>query len=282
MSGIGGLLRRRWKLSVLTFVLCVLAAAGAGLSASPTYSFSSTVLLLPPKINVKAEPGTVDYTRGNPLFYLGALNQTRDILIGSLSSQAQQADLAQRYPGVVVAAAPDVLGSGPVIVVEASGTSAEQVAAAAKYRVRSLPALLSGMQRGLGIAPDAMVTSNLITEDREPTVSHKSQIRMGIGAGGAIAALGLVLIAVIDTLARGRRTSSERGRGSKRKDRRDREPVPAAPTERSTDHLADLLGDPTTDPPADESPADEAVMTRRSYRAGPVTAGIGDRRDVLE
>ena len=115
MSDITSAVRRRWVLAVVCLALILLATVAAVQRSGPTYQSHATVLLVPPHIPRSQPTSGPDYTQGNPLFYLGALEQTRDVLIGSLTSRRTQAEVVRRFPGSSYDVAPDLLNSAAVV-----------------------------------------------------------------------------------------------------------------------------------------------------------------------
>ncbi|WP_141014141.1 Wzz/FepE/Etk N-terminal domain-containing protein [Nocardioides sambongensis] len=204
MQGIVEVLwRRRW-FALAAIVLTVAGAVALGLRASPSYSYSSTVLLLPPELSRVQEPDTVDYTKGNPLFYLGSLTQSRDILINGLSARDIQSDLAKAYPTTAFAIEPDILSSTPVVVITATSSSDAEASAAAAQLTAMVPTELAQLQAGLGVEEDAQITSHDVLEDTTPEVSHKGQIRQALVGGAGLALLLMLAIGAIDGLLRAR------------------------------------------------------------------------------
>ena len=216
MNDLVRLLVRRWRWTAAGLVLAVGAAIGSYALVGPTYSYTTTVLLLPPPVDSSPAPGQVDYTKGNPLFYLGALNQARDILIGTMNSRDAQEQLATDYPGTSNEISQDVLGSSPVVVITGSSGSDEQARQLVRHIAGQLPGTLRQLQSGLGVEDtSALITAHRLTQDSEPAVSHKSQVRSAILAGGGCAVLVLMLVALLDALVslRGGRHGTARGSG---------------------------------------------------------------------
>ena len=216
MGDIFGALRRQWILALLCLVLALSATLLTVQRSKPTYSYSSTLLLLPPKVSRVTDPSTPDYTHGNPLFFLNSLDQTRDILIGSMTSGETQEEVADRFGAVTYTVTPDILGSGPVIVVTAEATSDAAAAAAREELVKLVPDRLTKLQSQVGVETSAMITATAITDDATPAISHKAQVRSAITTFGALVVLALFFIGIVDALRvarsnRRRRKSAEQG-----------------------------------------------------------------------
>lgn len=211
MGSILAALRRRKVLTVLGLLLTFAAAYLGASRTGSSYSYTSSSLLLPPAISAHVPLGTVDYTRGNPLFFLSNLNQSRDILIGALTAENRVAAVTRRFPGVQYTVEPDVLGSSPVVVITTTGTSESATLRATHYLNDQLPAVLTQLQVGLGIQRDALITVHSLTQDQAPSVSHKGQVRQGITAAGGMGLLTMFGIALIDGMAMSRRKEPRQG-----------------------------------------------------------------------
>ena len=199
MSDISGSLRRRWALSVVGFGLVVGAMSLAMVGTNPAYQSEASMLLLPPPVS----PGSItgpDFTKGNPLFYLTAMDQSRDVLIGSLTSKQTQDALGRRFPGATYTVTPDVLGSSAVLALTVKSGSAAETSAMLDGLMRLVPSSLRLVQAQLGVRTDALITSQPLAKDPKPTVSHKPQIRRAIEAGAGVGLLCLFLIAAVDSI----------------------------------------------------------------------------------
>lgn len=241
------MLARRWPLAVVAVVVALGGAVHSFTSTGPTYSFTSTVLLLPPAVDTHPAPGSPDYTRGNPLFYLGALNQARDILVATLNSRDAQEKLSRSFSSAGNEISPDIVGSSPVVIVTGKGSDKTEARGVVQYVVKELPSTLKGLQSGLGVSPSAMITSNLLTEDTVPSVSHKAQIRAALLVGGVLGALALASIRFLDIMLLGRsqRKNSKGGRGQLRgvmpaaREHEDRDDAPGRDASSTLSHMAD-------------------------------------------
>jgi hypothetical protein len=204
----GTLLAALWRRRIMTLVavlLALTAGVGMALRGGPTYSYSATVLLLPPEGARHVSPGQPDYSGGNPLFFLGSLGQSRDILVGAMMTRDFQNEITAKFPGTKFAVTADILHSAPVVVITSSGPVDESASALVAALVERVPATLATLQEGLGINPSSRVTSHLLTSDRTPEISHKDQIRSGIMVIGALSLVFVFLIGAVDALLGGRR-----------------------------------------------------------------------------
>jgi len=205
MSDITSAVRRRWVLALVCLALILAATVAAVQRSGPTYQSHATVLLVPPHISSSQPTSGPDYTQGNPLFYLGALEQTRDVLIGSLTSRRTQAELGSKFPGSTYGVAPDLLNSAAVLELTVGSNSAAETTALLEALTQEAPQSLALVQDGLRVPGNARITSQVLAKDASPTVSHKGQIRLGIEVAAALALLSLFLIAGIDSILRTRR-----------------------------------------------------------------------------
>ncbi len=219
MGDITGTLLRRWPLSLLGLVAAAAAAVGMFLSTGPTYSYTSTVVLLPPKVDTAPKPGVVDYTKGNPLLFLSTLTQARDILIASLNTRDSEARLTEMLPDATSEVSKDILDSGPVVVITGESPSDDEARRVVQVITAGIPGTLEDLQSGLGVDDSSAITSHVLTHDTVPTVSHKSQLRGAILAGGAVgllSALGVLLLDLALTALRSRRDRRRGLRGRRR------------------------------------------------------------------
>lgn len=228
--------RRRWLVAVVGCLL-VLGAVGWVVRATPaTYTYTSSVILLPPEISRVVDPNEPDYTRSNPLFFLGTLGQARDILVGSLNSNDSAKEVERRYPGVKFTAKPDALSTGPIVVISVEGSSKQTANGALDSLTGGIDERLGQIQDELDIQPKAQISVHVLTRDSQPQVSHKDAIRSGIVVGGGLGLLLLFGIGVLDAL-KGRR-SGRRGGG-----------------EAADEARAEAAADPAPETPARETPA---------------------------
>ena len=205
MEDTSSVLRRRWVAAVVA-LLAVVAAAGVVVQRTPAvWSYSSTVLLLPPEVSRVANEDGPDYTRGNPLFYLGSVTETRDILVGVMMAKDAAEEVAEEFPGITYSATPDVLGSAPVVVLTVQGSDRVVAGEAVTAITDSVPRHLNEIQGGLEIKKGARITAYTLTRQASPTASHKDRIRAGVMVGGALGLLALFAIGAGDALLQSRR-----------------------------------------------------------------------------
>ena len=193
-------LRRRW-LPATVALLLVAASAGLAVRATPpTYSYSSSVLLLPPEVSRGVSSGQLDFTQGNPLFYLGSLGQAKDILIASLSSKQTSDAVLAEFPTVTYEAASDVLNTGPIVVITTDSSSEAEAEAALSLLTDRVDQNLASLQKALDIKPQALISSHVLTRDSTPEVSYTGSIRAGVVVGGGLMLVLFFLLSLLDSL----------------------------------------------------------------------------------
>lgn len=252
----GSLMAALWRRKLLTLLAALLAVGvgyGVAMQGGPTYSYSATTLLLPPGPARAVAPNAVDYTAGNPLFYLGNLGQARDILIGAMTSKDVEEEISDKYPGMTYSVGADVLNSAPVVILNATGPDEEASKALVADLVQQLPSVLASVQEGVGVDAAAQITSYPLTADADPEISHKAQLRSAIVAVGAAAVAlafligaidGLVRSPAIDGLVRSRKTRRLGPRQAKAR----REPAVAAQTPETLEWPAAMGPQPAPHP----------------------------------
>jgi hypothetical protein len=197
-------LLRRWYLVgvavLLTGGITMLAVDTTG----PTYRAEGLVLLFPPSTTI--QEGAEVETQGNPYLLLGGLTQARDIVIRTLTAKSAVDDFAARHPGVSYEAVPDFTSSSPIILITTNAPTATAAVAGLNGVIDEVPAKLVELQSGLNLEETAYITSATISADTRPDVVRKTQIRVGLAAGGATLAVCLLLIALADGLLVRRRS----------------------------------------------------------------------------
>lgn len=199
-------LRRRWILAVVAVIISALAGAGTVIAVGPKYEAAATVLLIPPRTTTVV--GESDYTQGNPLLYLGGLNQTRDVLALRLLDDTVQRAVQEKYPLSEIEVAPEKSSSGPVLHISSTATSPENaLGATALVRDRAAETL-SALQADLKITTSARVTLIPLTANTEADVVRKGQIRAGVLAAFGVLIVMLLAIGLTDGLLRSRDTTA--------------------------------------------------------------------------
>jgi hypothetical protein len=199
-------LRRRWYLTLVVVALTIGATTYVVRTVGPTYEAEGSALVFPPTSSAKLEGEAV--TVGNPYLELAGVNQARDVVIRTLKSRTVQTEWGEKYPGMSYEATPDFTNSAPIILFTVEGSDSATTAAALDDLMGRVPQILDDLQGGLGLPQADLVTARKLTQDSRPAVVRKSQIRAALMATAAAGGIGLLLLALVDSLlvlrARGR------------------------------------------------------------------------------
>lgn len=198
-------LRRRWYLTVVVLALTVGATGYVVLQVGPDYQAEGSALVFPPSSSVRKD-GAVE-TEGNPYLALSGVSQARDVVIRALKSRSVQTEWGERFPGMEYEVTPDFTNSAPIILFEVEGGSADGAVTALDDLMARVPQTLQDLQGGLGLRQDGFVTARRLTQDSQPAVVRKSQVRAGLMAGAVTAGIGLLLLALLDSLLTARARS---------------------------------------------------------------------------
>lgn len=224
-------MRRRWYLILIGLLLTAMASVAVYVATPATYETKASLLLLPPKSSVG--------TRGNPFLYLGGLDQALDVLSTRLNAEEVTKPIAQAYPQITLEIARDASTSGPILVIDATSSNAQDTLTVVNKVVSMVPSTLGTLQDGLQIPTGSRITLMNLNIDQEPTVDLKNKLRAVV----AIAALGLagtVLFAgLIDSLLAGRR----RRRLGQLPNAEDQDAYPARPPKAPRTRLTHELDD---------------------------------------
>ena len=212
-------LRRRWYFVIIALVCTAVASYVTVDKVGPTYEANGAVLLLPPVTTVeKNESDTV----GNPYLLLDGLGQIRDIVIRTMLAQATHDELCRPqaepayesmreelcgpHPGVTYDVTQDYTNRAPIILVTVEANSTTNMVTALSAVVDRVPIILTDLQAGLKVKPNAEITSAVLVSDKKPEIVRKSQIRAGIAVGAGTLALSLLMIGLLDGLLAARRS----------------------------------------------------------------------------
>lgn len=197
--------RRRWYVTVVVVALTLAAAAYVVVDVGPDYEAEGSTLVFPPASSTRTQ-GELK-TVGNPYLELAGVSQARDVVIRTLQSRNVQDDWSSRFPGMSFTATPDFTNSAPIILFTVEGGTSDGTAAALDDLVARVPVILRNLQDGLGLNEQDYVTSRTLTKDARPEVVRKTQVRAGLLATAVAGGLGLMLLALVDSLmtARSRR-----------------------------------------------------------------------------
>lgn len=235
-----GALRRRWYVLVAGLLVAVAAAYGAWSVVKVDYTRTATQLMLP-------GPGTIPED-ANPFLYVGGLSQAADVLTRKMGSPDVIADVTDAYPDAEITITRDPLSSGPVLLITAVSESDAEAGKAVDELVTLTDTTLSEIQSAEGIPDDERITLVTLTQDEKGVVGMKNRMVAAGGAAVGVGVLTLLLVALIDGLARSR----SRRRGRKR-------PVPPGLVlpEDATDTAADGIRDADDDLGDDEERSDD-------------------------
>lgn len=208
LSAVWGAVVRRWYLVIVSLGLTVIAVVVVMGRVGPSYTAQGTLLLFPPEGTTRAG----ERIEGNPYLSLGGLNPARDILIRKMTSKTSRADVETSHPGVAYEMYADMAVSGPIVVVEVTGPSAEATIGALNTLFTTVPEALTDLQSDLGIKRREYITVQKLTIDETAQKVTKDQLRAGIVAGAGVLVGGLLGIGLLDglLLSRGRGGSRQR------------------------------------------------------------------------
>lgn len=192
-------LRRRWYLTLAVLALTIGATAYVVADVGPRYEAEGSVLVFPPASSTRSAEGTTE-TVGNPYLELTGVSQARDVVIRTMKSRTVQKDWGEDFPGMSYEAIPDFTNSAPIILFTVEGGTSIEAAAALDDLMARVPTILFGLQDGLGLADDGFVTARKLTQDTRPAIVRKTQIRVGLLAAAVSGGLGLLLLALVDSL----------------------------------------------------------------------------------
>ncbi len=191
-------LLRRWYLTLAVLALTIGATAYVVGRVGPTYEAEGSALVFPPVSSTQSE-GTRK-TIGNPYLELAGVGQARDVIIRTMKSRTVQSSWGAAFPGMSYEAIPDFTNSAPIILFTVEGDTADGATAGLDDLMARIPLILDELQDGLGLPPDAYVTARKLTQDTRPAVERKTQIRAGLLTAAVAGGLGLLLLALVDSL----------------------------------------------------------------------------------
>jgi hypothetical protein len=183
-------LARRWYLSFAGLLVTAGLAFVALQLVPPAWESKASVVLLPPKSTV--EPG------GNPYLELGGLSPTLDLLVVTLDDQQMVQLIKSVSPTAEYTVEADTTSSGPVMVVTVQDRTPVDAVAARDELVRQAPVRLAELQDNLAIPSRSHITSMVLTQDREPEIVGKNQLRALVVAVGTGVVGTALLVALID------------------------------------------------------------------------------------
>jgi uncharacterized protein involved in exopolysaccharide biosynthesis len=198
-SSLRALLVRRWYLTLAGLIATAFLAFGANIAVPVQYEAQSDVLLLPP--TPRGNPNG-----SNPYLSLSGYQAFADIVARAMNDTA--AVRAVQSTGVTDSfnVTRDLTTNGPVVLAKVAGAHSAKVVGELRAVVRHIPFVLKVLQDENHVIMQAQFTAQVITHPVVPAAGRKSQIRavlVAIVAGLFGTAL---FVAVIDRIARRRRT----------------------------------------------------------------------------
>lgn len=195
-------LLQRWYLTLAVLALTIGATAYIGGRVGPTYEAEGSALVFPPVSSTLTEGK--NKTIGNPYLELAGVGQARDVVIRTMKSRTVQTSWGEAFPGMSYEVTPDFTNSAPIILFTVEGDTADRAAAGLDDLLARIPLILGELQDGLGLPPDAYVTARALTQDTRPATVRKTQIRASLLTAAVASGLGLLLLALADSLLGGR------------------------------------------------------------------------------
>jgi uncharacterized protein involved in exopolysaccharide biosynthesis len=185
-----GVLRRRWLLVVVGFLLTVgLTGVAYGLT-KPTYEATATILLLPPASSA------ID--GANPYLRLGGLGQVVDLIGVALTDQATQLELQAISKDVTDTVQADPRTSSPLLLIDVKDTSPDTALKIRDILVSRAPQRLDEMQSTFGVVRADRITSMVVNLDTQAQEVGKNRLRSAVVAAGLGVALTLIMAALWD------------------------------------------------------------------------------------
>lgn len=211
------LLRRRYV--VVAGLLATLGLVlGTTAFVQPVYESRATVVLL---------PGAASITEGgNPLLFLGGLNQARDVLVRKMQSdevlgRLLEESASDEFTRDDFTVEPDALTSGPSIIVTGRGFVPAAATQARDGVVDLLPRELARLQDEVDAPADTRISSLVLTSDEEPALNSRGTTRAMVATVVVGVSLTLFSAALIDSilLSRAGPTGRRSRRGSRQQER---------------------------------------------------------------
>ncbi|MGB7980869.1 MAG: hypothetical protein WCF36_08780 [Candidatus Nanopelagicales bacterium] len=185
-------LLRRWYL-VMVGISVTAGLVFAAYTAVPrTYSATGTSVVLPP---AKSIPNGA-----NILLQLGGLEQPASLVVAYLAGEAPRIAFAEKYPDAHYDVVVDPLSRGPLIIVTVESPHEDEVVAALKTALATVPEGLAAIQDAVNVPSTARLQSSTLIVDVEPTTKSSNSLRAMIAVAAAGIALTLVLAVGADRL----------------------------------------------------------------------------------
>jgi ElaB/YqjD/DUF883 family membrane-anchored ribosome-binding protein len=214
------ILGRRWLFVLCGLVLTIGVCVGLSASVPVSYIARSSLVLLPPP--------TVVGDNGNPYLYLGGLGQALDVLTRKLNADEISKPVEDAYPESEFIVFADTTTTGPILVIEGTGSTQADALAVMNDAASLAPETLRTLQTSLSVPSNALITVTPVAVDERPTVVDKDRIQ-AVGLAAAVGVILTLLLAVYRdgrVQARALRKPRARKRAAKRADQA--RPAPAA------------------------------------------------------
>jgi len=202
-------LRRNWYIAI-SGLLVTIGLVVATYSLIPAkYEANSQLVLLPP-----LDQGSANYNGVvNPFMGLAGLQSMADII--STAMMDDQTAKALKELGVSQYNVEyDGLSAGPILIVQATGSSPGQASAALSVLDRQVPLTLARLQDEASIAPRSFITSMIAARPSTPAKSYKTELRAIALAFVVGLVTTLLAVSVVDAWRIRRRTQSSSGQNS--------------------------------------------------------------------
>lgn len=198
-------LRRRWWLVVLGVAATAVGSVYV-MSLVPAEQVArASVLLVPPEVVVG--------DTGNPYLGLNGLQPAADVLARALNDGQAHVELAPPEGTSDFVVSRDTSSSGPVLVVEVTGTDAVDAVAMLDEVLAAMPPMLEQLQTDVDAPTSSFIRTTVVTRDDIAEASSKSQIRaLLVAVVGGLAVTAFITYAVDGLLVR---RSLERRRGAR-------------------------------------------------------------------
>lgn len=196
-------LRRRWYILVPGILIAISAAAVAWTTIPPDYERAATQLLLPGE-------GTLPEGSSNPFLFLGGLTAAADVIVRAVGSEDTVRELTEPHPGSEIAVSRDPLNAGPAIRITVTAQQDEVAAEILDDAIEMTVRTVDELQTSQGIPASSQIGVTLVTRDGVSTLRQRNRLTVVAALGLGISALTVLLAAVADGLARGRRRRRHR------------------------------------------------------------------------
>jgi hypothetical protein len=163
------ILLRRWYVVVVGLALTAGLCLAASAVSPPHYEVKTSVVLLP-------GPTTVG-KGGNPYLSLGNLEGVAAILARAMSDGAVTQKLLGQGASKDYLVATDPTTAGPVLLITSDAGTAADALRTRELILRELPVRLNVLQESAQVPTRSLISLSTLSQDQEPALIRKSQIR---------------------------------------------------------------------------------------------------------